>query len=100
MKTVIAVLMTLFVAIALAVSQEVGKKVDNHKFNKAEYLVATATGQVKIGTPVKGTLFFDNEKKTVSSFKNLVRRFSISSTTLSRTSLTRSRVSHATQKRF
>lgn len=66
MKTLIAVLMTLFVAIPLAVSQDVDKKIDNHKFNKAEYLVATATGQVKAGTPVKGTLFFDNEKKTVS----------------------------------
>jgi hypothetical protein len=66
MKTSIAVLMTLFVAIPLAVSQEADKKVDNHKFNKAEYLVATATGQVKAGAPVKGTLFFDNEKKTVT----------------------------------
>jgi hypothetical protein len=66
MKTLIAVLMTLYVAIPLAVSQDVDKKVDDHKFNKAAYLVATATGQVKAGAPVKGALFFDNEKKTVS----------------------------------
>jgi hypothetical protein len=66
MKIFLAVLMLLFVANPLAVSQEADKKVDNHKFNKAEYLVATSTGQVKAGTPVKGTLFFDNENKTVT----------------------------------
>jgi hypothetical protein len=41
-------------------------KVDNHRFDKAEYLQATSTGQKKAGTPVKGTLVFDPEKRNVN----------------------------------
>jgi len=40
-------------------------KGDTHRFDKAEYLQATTTGQKKASNPVKGTLFFDTEKKTV-----------------------------------
>jgi hypothetical protein len=42
------------------------KKEDTHKFNKAEYIEGTSTGQKKAGTTVKGTLFFDAENKTVN----------------------------------
>jgi hypothetical protein len=42
------------------------KKEDTHKFNKAEYIQATSTGQKKAGTTVKGTLFFDADNKTVN----------------------------------
>jgi len=40
-------------------------KVDNHRFDKAEYLQATSSGQKKAGAPVKGTLVFDSEKRNV-----------------------------------
>jgi hypothetical protein len=42
------------------------KKEDTHKFNKAEYIQGTSTGQKKAGATVKGTLFFDAENKTVN----------------------------------
>jgi|SRR5215467_7687721 len=66
MKILISLLITLFVAVALALAQDTDKKVDTHRFNKAEYLPSTSTGHLKAGSAVKGTLFFDNEKKTVS----------------------------------
>lgn len=63
---ILTLLIALFVAVPLALAQDADKKVDTHKFKKAEYLPSTTTGQVKAGKAVKGTLFFDNEKKTVS----------------------------------
>ena len=65
MKNLLTLLIAFFLASPLALAQN-DKKVDTHKFNKAEYLLSTATGQVKAGSPVKGTLFFDNDKKVVS----------------------------------
>ena len=66
MKTLLTLLTVLFLLVPLAPAQDADKKVDTHKFNKAEYLPSTNAGQLKAGKPVRGTLFFDNEKKTVS----------------------------------
>ena len=41
-------------------------KQDEHKFGKAEFLQATSNGQKKPGSSVKGTLWFDSEKKNVN----------------------------------
>ena len=54
------------VPLALAQAPSDAKGADTHKFDKAEFLPSTTSGQIKSGKPVKGTLFFDNEKKTVS----------------------------------
>lgn len=69
MKKTLTALMALLFAVPLAFAQkpsDSAKKEDTHRFNKAEYLEATATGQKKAGTSVKGTLFFDSEMKTVN----------------------------------
>ena len=52
---------------ALAMGQESSSKPgeDTHRFDKAEYLQATSTGQKKAGEPVKGTLVFDTQKRNV-----------------------------------
>lgn len=65
-KILTSVVALLFVA-SLAYGQKPSDttKGDTHRFDKAEYLPATTTGQKKAGSAVKGTLFFDTEKKTV-----------------------------------
>ena len=62
---VLAVLM-LVSAWALGQSAAPASKTDTHKFSKAEYFAGTSTGQKKAGGSVKGTLFFDSEKKNVN----------------------------------
>jgi hypothetical protein len=64
--TAILVMILLFVTVASAQNSPDAKGMDNHKFNKAEYLPATSGGQIKAGNPVKGTLFFNNDQKTVN----------------------------------
>lgn len=67
MKRILTALTALLFIIPLVFAQksDVPKKEDTHRFDKAEYFPATTTGQKKAGTSVKGTLFFDNEKKAV-----------------------------------
>lgn len=64
--TAILVMILLFVTVASAQNSPDAKGMDNHKFNKAEYLPATSGGQIKAGNPVKGTLFFNNDQKAVN----------------------------------
>jgi len=45
---------------------ETPAKTDTHRFDKAEYLQGTSSGQVKAGTSIKGTLVFDPEMKNVN----------------------------------
>src|SRR5262249_26320050 len=68
MRTLILILIgvLLLAPLALAQAPSDAKGVDNHKFDKAEYLPSTTTGQIKAGNPVKGTLFFNNDNKTVN----------------------------------
>ena len=40
-------------------------KEDTHRFDKAEYLPGTTTGQMKAGQAIKGTLVFDTQKRNV-----------------------------------
>lgn len=57
----------LFVTLSLFGQQTSSpKKEDTHKFQKAEYFQGTTTGQKKAGSTVKGTLFFDNDTRTVA----------------------------------
>ncbi len=68
MKHILIALTTLLFASACVLGQEQPTKPakgDNHRFDKAEYLQATSTGQKKAGESVKGTLVFDPEKKSV-----------------------------------
>lgn len=68
MRLLTTIFIAFLVLVPLALPQEPpdAKGVDTHKFGKAEYLPSTTTGQIKAGNPVKGTLFFDNEKKAVT----------------------------------
>jgi len=62
----IAILAALVFASAALLAQDAPKKQDDHRFKKAEFFQGTSTGQKKAGATVKGTLFFDNETKTVA----------------------------------
>lgn len=64
--TIVFGLLCFVASSVLAQAASEAKKTDNHTFTKAEYFQATSTGQKKAGGTVKGTLFFDNEKKQVS----------------------------------
>jgi hypothetical protein len=69
MKKILIVLTTLLFVLPAAFGDEPptkATKVDTHRFNKAEYLQATTTGQKKAAPAVKGTLAFDPETKTVN----------------------------------
>jgi hypothetical protein len=66
MKRLLVVLIALLFALPSALGDETSSKRDEHRFNKAEYLQATSTGQKKAGVSVKGTLWFDSEKKNVT----------------------------------
>jgi len=69
MKRLVIALTTFFFAFscALALGQESSSKPgeDTHRFDKAEYLQATSTGQKKTGEALKGTLVFDTQKRNV-----------------------------------
>lgn len=65
MKTIVIVLTALSFVLP-ALGDEAKPKQDEHRFGKAEYLQATSTGQKKAGASVKGTLWFDSEKKNVT----------------------------------
>jgi hypothetical protein len=68
MKRTLATFTALVFASVLSFGQKPAEvpKVDTHRFDKAEYLQASSTGQRKAGTPIKGTLAFDSEKKNVN----------------------------------
>jgi len=69
MKRILAALTMLLFVLPSAFAQSSANKPakeDNHRFDKAEYLQATSTGQKKAGSPVKGTLVFDPSTKNVN----------------------------------
>lgn len=69
MKKLLLLLCALLFALPLAWADETTAtpaKQDEHKFGKAEFLQATANGQKKAGTSVKGTLWFDSATKNVT----------------------------------
>ncbi|HUJ93558.1 MAG TPA: hypothetical protein VLW46_01185 [Candidatus Bathyarchaeia archaeon] len=68
MRKLLTALTALLFLVPLALAQDApdkNKKEDTHRFNKAEYLQGTAAGQVKAGSSIKGTLFFDPENQSV-----------------------------------
>ncbi|MGA3177956.1 MAG: hypothetical protein ABSE19_11500 [Candidatus Acidiferrum sp.] len=67
MKKILIAVTALLLVTPLVYGQKAAdtNKRDTHRFDKAEYLQATATGQRKAGNSVKGTLVFDTERKTV-----------------------------------
>jgi len=63
MKKILTVLSALLLACLISQGKE--KQNDSSKFDHAEYMQATASGQKKAAPAVKGTLTFDAEKKSV-----------------------------------
>jgi hypothetical protein len=66
MKKLLAVMAMLVLVSSALLAGEKSAKVDDHKFQKAEFFQGTTTGQKKAGSTVKGTLFFDNANKQVA----------------------------------
>jgi hypothetical protein len=63
MKKILTVLSVLLLACSIGQAKE--KQNDSGKFNHAEYMQATPSGQKKAAPSVKGALSFDAEKKCV-----------------------------------
>lgn len=63
MKRILTVLSALLLACSIGQGRE--KQNDSGKFDHAEYMQATASGQKKAAPAVKGILSFDTEKKSV-----------------------------------
>lgn len=63
MKKILTVLSALLLACLIGQGKE--KQNDSSKFDHAEYMQATASGQKKAAPAVKGTLSFDTDKKSV-----------------------------------
>lgn len=63
MKRILAVLSSALLICLIAQGKD--KQNDSSKFDHAEYMQATASGQKKAAPAVKGTLSFDTERKSV-----------------------------------
>lgn len=63
MKRILTVCSSILLLCSIAQGKD--KQNDSNKFDHAEYMQATASGQKKAAPAVKGTLSFDVEKKSV-----------------------------------